>query len=118
MRVDAQILLEHTKMDEEEQELSSSLASLSTLHALQSNLTAAKKVLTAAATWDSTMASIPPLLAQQKLSEAVNALSQLEHGERACGGCRIETIGSRQLPRFDSRYRLYFTRNSCTPCRI
>lgn len=86
MRVDAQILLEHTKMDEEEQELSSSLASLSTLHALQSNLTAAKKVLTAAATWDSTMASIPPLLAQQKLSEAVNALSQLEHGERALRG--------------------------------
>jgi conserved oligomeric Golgi complex subunit 7 len=86
MRVDAQILLEQTKMDEQEQELSSSLASLSTLHALQSNLTTAKQVLTAAATWDSTMASIPPLLGQQKLSEAVHALAQLEHGEKALRG--------------------------------
>jgi len=83
MRADAQVLLEQTKMDEDEQELSSSLASLSTLHALQSNLTTAKDVLTAAATWDSTMASIPPLLAQQKLSEAVHALAELEKGERA-----------------------------------
>lgn len=86
MRMDAQTLLEQTKMDEEEQELSTSLETLSALHALQSNLTIAKRVLTAAATWDSTMASIPPLLAQQKLSEAVHALAQLENGERALRG--------------------------------
>ena len=73
-------------MDEEEQELSNSLETLGILHALQSNLTTAKGVLTAASTWDSTMASIPPLLAQQKLSEAVDALAQLEHGEKALRG--------------------------------
>lgn len=86
MRMDAQTLLEQTKMDEEEQELSSSLETLGTLHALQSNLTTAKGVLSAAATWDATLSSIPPLLAEQKLSEAVDALAQLEHGERALRG--------------------------------
>ena len=86
MRMDAQALLEQTAMDEEEQELSSSLETLSALHALQSNLSKTKEVLTAAATWDSTMSSIPPLLAQQNLTEAVNALAQLENGERALRG--------------------------------
>jgi hypothetical protein len=86
MRVDAQTLLEQTAMGEDEQELSSSLETLSTLHALQSNLSKTKEVLTAAATWDSTMSSIPPLLAQQNLTEAVGALAQLENGERALRG--------------------------------
>lgn len=86
MRMDAHTLLEQTEMDEEEQEVSSSLETLSTLHALQSNLSKTKEVLTAAATWDSTMNSIPPLLAQQNLTEAVNALAQLENGERALRG--------------------------------
>ncbi len=86
MRMDAQALLEQTARGAEEQELSSSLETLTTLHALRSNLSQTKEVLTAAATWDSTMSSIPPLLAQQNLSEAVNALRQLENGERALRG--------------------------------
>ena len=85
MRIDAQALLETTELTNE-QELSSSLETLSTLHALQANLSRTKEVLTAAATWDSTLGSIPPLLAQQNLSEAVNALAQLENGERALRG--------------------------------
>jgi len=86
MRLDAQALLEATAVENEQQELSTSLETLSTLHALQSNLSKTKEVLTAAATWDSTMSSIPPLLAQQNLTEAVNALAQLENGERALRG--------------------------------
>lgn len=85
MRIDAHALLETTELTNE-QELSSSLETLSTLHALQANLSRTKEVLTAAATWDSTLGSIPPLLAQQNLSEAVNALAQLESGERALRG--------------------------------
>jgi hypothetical protein len=58
----------------------------STLHALQSNLTRTKEILTAAATWDSTLNNITNLLAQQALSEAVTALQTLEAGERALRG--------------------------------
>jgi hypothetical protein len=86
MRLDAHGLLEATAVANEQQGLSGSLETLSTLHALQSNLSRTKAVLTAAATWDSTMSSIPPLLAQQNLTEAVNALAQLENGERALRG--------------------------------
>jgi hypothetical protein len=85
MKIDAQALLESTAVTSE-QELSSSLETLSTLHALQSNMSRTKEVLTAAATWDSTLSSIPPLLAQQNLTEAVNALALLESGERALRG--------------------------------
>lgn len=85
MRMDAQALLESTSMAGEE-ELSSSLETLSTLHALQNNLTKTKEVLTAAATWDSTISSVAPLLSESNLSEAVNALAQLENGERALRG--------------------------------
>jgi len=69
-----------------ESSLSSSLETLSTLHALQANLTKTKAVLTAAATWDSTIGSIAPLLAEQNLTGAVHALAQLEAGERALRG--------------------------------
>jgi hypothetical protein len=86
MRMDAQSLMETTTAGHGQHELSSSLETLSTLHALQSNLSRTKQVLTAAATWDSTLATIPPLLAQQNLPEAVHALGQLEHGERALRG--------------------------------
>lgn len=88
MKMDAQTLLETTAMggNGEESSLSSSLETLSTLHALQANLTKTKEVLTAAATWDSTISSVAPLLAQQNLTEAVNALAQLEAGERALRG--------------------------------
>jgi hypothetical protein len=96
MRMDAQSLMETTTISagggpnstQQQHDLSSSLETLSTLHALQSNLSRTKQVLTAAATWDSTLATIPPLLAQQQtnLPEAVNALGLLEHGERALRG--------------------------------
>lgn len=85
MKMDAQALLETTAMSGEE-ELSSSLETLSTLHALQSNFKRTKEVLTAAATWDQTIGSVAPLLAEQNLTEAVNALAQLENGERALRG--------------------------------
>jgi hypothetical protein len=85
MKIDAQALLESTAVASE-QALSSSLETLSTLHALQSNMSRTKEVLTAAATWDSTLSCIPPLLAEQNLTEAVNALALLESGERALRG--------------------------------
>ena len=88
MRMDAQTLLETTAIGGtgNESSLSSSLETLSTLHALQANLTRTKEVLNAAATWDSTISSVAPLLAEQNLTEAVNALAQLEAGERALRG--------------------------------
>jgi hypothetical protein len=86
MKVDAQTLLDTAGLQGEGEGLSGSLETLSTLHALQSNLSRTKEILTAAATWDSTIASIPPLLAQQNLTDAVDALAQLEHGERALKG--------------------------------
>jgi len=88
MRMDAQTLLETTAMAGTggDNSLSSSLETLSTLHALQANLTKTKEVLNAAATWDSTISSVAPLLAEQNLSEAVHALAQLEAGERALRG--------------------------------
>ena len=87
MKVDASQLLQVSQQHSSEQEeVSSSLETLGTLHALQSNLSRTKSVLTAAATWDSTLSSIPPLLAKQQLGEAVSALATLEHGERALRG--------------------------------
>jgi len=86
LRMDALSLLESTAVTDTEEDVSSSLETLSTLHALQANLTRTKDILTAAATWDSTLAAVAPLLAQQNLTEAVNALAQLENGERALRG--------------------------------
>lgn len=86
MKVDAQTLVETACLQGEGEGLSGSLETLSTLHALQSNLSRTKEILTAAATWDATIASIPPLLGQQNLTDAVDALAQLEHGERALKG--------------------------------
>jgi hypothetical protein len=85
LRQDATSLLETTSVDME-QDVSSSLETLSTLHALQANLTRTKEILTAAATWDSTLSTIAPLLAQQNLPDAVNALAQLENGAQALQG--------------------------------
>lgn len=85
IRLDAsQLLAECAHLQNEE--VSSSLETLSTLHALRSNLSHTQDILKAAATWDSTLQSIAPLLAQQNLSEAVSALAQLEAGERALRG--------------------------------
>jgi len=85
MKLDASTLLETSGMGDSSG-MSSSLETLSTLHALQANLTKTKTVLTAAATWDATIGSVAPLLAEQNLTEAVNALAQLEAGERALRG--------------------------------
>lgn len=86
LRMDALSLLESTAVTDAEEDVSSSLETLSTLHALQANLTRTQEILTAAATWDSTLAAVAPLLAQQNLTEAVHALAQLENGERALRG--------------------------------
>ena len=67
-------------------ETSSSLETLSTLHALQANLKRTQEILLAAATWDTTLSSISNLLAQQHLVEAVAALEQLVKDEQALRG--------------------------------
>ena len=85
LRLDAASLLESIAVSPE-QDVSSSLETLSTLHALQANLTRTKEILTAAATWDATLEQIAPLLAQQNLPQAVAALATLEKGERALRG--------------------------------
>jgi hypothetical protein len=85
MKQDALSLLEATQSTTSD-EVSSSLETLSTLHALQSNLSRTKEILTAAATWDTTLSSIAPLLAQQNLTEAVQKLTHLESGARALRG--------------------------------
>lgn len=85
MRMDAHQLLEESALLQNE-EVSSSLETLSTLHALRSNLGHTKDIVKAAATWDTTLHSIPPLLAAQNLTEAVKSLAVLESGERALRG--------------------------------
>lgn len=85
LRIDAAALLQSTAMEATDG-VSSSLETLSTLHALQANLQRSKEILTAAATWDTTLSSIAPLLAQQNVADAVSALAQLENGERALRG--------------------------------
>jgi Golgi complex component 7 (COG7) len=90
LRQDTTSLLESivasSSTQENDAEVSTSLETLSTLHALQAHLTQTKSILTAAATWESTLSSIPPLLASQNLGEAVAALAKLEAGERALRG--------------------------------
>jgi hypothetical protein len=86
LRMDAVSLLESTAVTDSDQDVSSSLETLSTLHALQAHLTRTQEILTAAATWDTTLSAVAPLLAQQNLTEAVHALAQLENGERALRG--------------------------------
>lgn len=66
--------------------VSTSLETLSTLHALQANLTRTKEILTAAATWDATLQSVTGFMAHQNLAEAVHCLTLLEKGERALRG--------------------------------
>jgi conserved oligomeric Golgi complex subunit 7 len=66
--------------------VSSSLETLSTLHALQANLTRTKEILMAAAMWDETLQSVTAFIAQQNLPEAVHCLAELEKGERALRG--------------------------------
>lgn len=67
---------------------SSSLETLSTLHALQANLARTREILTAAATWDETLATLPGLLAQgaAQLPAAVAQLAKLVRGEQALRG--------------------------------
>eukprot|EP00978_Attheya_sp_CCMP212_P004283 scaffold9365_cov51-Attheya_sp.AAC.6 len=106
MRLDAESLLQASKdpnihnksrsVAETEPSSSSSLSTpppmetLSTLHALRSSLTATKGILEAAASWDSTIASIPGLLSGSSssthLAQAVQALGRLEAGAKALKG--------------------------------
>ena len=67
---------------------------LTTLHALKKNLALTKSILSAASSWDATVSMIPSLLSPPSdgntslanLTEAVQALSSLEHGARALRG--------------------------------
>jgi hypothetical protein len=72
----------------EESAAASSLETLSTLHALQANLSRTREILTAAATWDETLAAMPTLLAQgaAQLPAAVAQLAKLSKGEVALRG--------------------------------
>ena len=73
---------------EEESPATSSLETLSTLHALQANLSRTREILTAAATWDETLAAMPTLIAQgaAQLPAAVAQLAKLSKGEVALRG--------------------------------
>ena len=62
------------------------LETLSTLHALQQNLTTTKIVLTAASTYNHTLQKIPSLLTPTTLNQGVQALLDLENGARALRG--------------------------------
>ena len=84
-----QDLPDHTKGMEEDNEAMTpleTLETLSTLHALQQNLTKTKKVLTAASTYNHTLQKIPSLLTPTTLNQGVQALLDLENGARALTG--------------------------------
>lgn len=63
------------------------LETLSTLHALQQNLTSTKSILLSVSTYDKTITTLPSLLtSSQNLNKAVAALNTLEEGARALSG--------------------------------
>jgi len=103
------ILQQHSSSsvaDENNNEKKDPLEILTSLYALQSNLSLTKSILSAASSWDATVSKIPTLLSpttnsdpsanndtsqhQQatiaNLKEAVQALSTLDHGARALRG--------------------------------
>ena len=95
LQMDSAALLQNTAF--ESNQVSSSLETLTTLHALQANLTRTIEILTAAATWDQTLQDVNAHMAQQKLPEAVQGLALLQKGERALRGMphpeeRLQTI--------------------------
>ena len=59
---------------------------LSTLHALQQNLSLTKEILLAASTYNNTLQKIPGLLTPTTLNQGVQALIALENGARALSG--------------------------------
>jgi len=63
------------------------LETLSTLHALQQNLSSTKSILHSVSTYDKTMSTLPSLLtSSSNLNHAVSALCTLEEGARALSG--------------------------------
>jgi len=63
------------------------LETLSTLHALQQNLSSTKSILHSVSTYDKTMSTLPSLLTSStNLNHAVTALCTLEEGARALSG--------------------------------
>ncbi|GKY92338.1 hypothetical protein MPSEU_000204800 [Mayamaea pseudoterrestris] len=85
LRLDAKTLLGAACVDGDT-DVSSSLETLTMLHALQANLSRTKEILLATATWDTIVHSVNEMLAAQNLSEAVTALAQLAGAERALKG--------------------------------
>lgn len=94
---DASSLLQVTLADEDQGGDMSSLETLSTLYALQANLSRTKEVLNAAATWDHSLAQMAALLASHQINNAVALLVQLENGERALRGMPNPTGRKEQL---------------------
>lgn len=84
LQVDCSSLLQNTAF--ESNDVSSSLETLTTLHALQSNLTRTIEILNAAATWDKTLEDVNTHMSQNNLPEAVACLALLQRGERALRG--------------------------------
>lgn len=84
LQMDTSSLLQATAF--ESNQVSSSLETLTTLHALQANLTRTIEILTAAATWDQTLEDVAQHMAHQNLPEAVHCLALLQKGERALRG--------------------------------
>jgi len=70
---------------------STSLETLGTLHALQTNLKRTQEILTAAATWDATLQQVSKALSSQNVVAAVKLWKELESGEQALRGMpRVE----------------------------
>jgi len=84
LQMDTTSLLQATVF--ESNQVSTSLETLTTLHALQANLTRTIEILTAAATWDQTLEDVAQHMAHQHLPEAVHCLALLQKGERALRG--------------------------------
>lgn len=86
MKEDSRALLRDAVAGQASRGGEKAIETLSTLHSLQSNLERTRRILGAASSWDVTMTSVPGLLSNQNLTEAVAALTALESGERNLEG--------------------------------
>jgi hypothetical protein len=110
---------DHGKGMEEDNEAMTpleTLETLSTLHALQQNLTKTKKVLTAASTYNHTLQKIPSLLTPTTLNQGVQALLDLENGARALTGLPGNRREMMRLERFGIRFCHFCNRSYCMHC--
>jgi len=73
------------------------LETLSTLHALQQNLSLTKEILTAASTYNNTLQKIPGLLTPTTLNQGVQSLIALENGARALSGMPGKSVRNEEI---------------------